>query len=136
MATTWQTVRVFISSTFRDMHAERDQLVKMVFPRLRQWCQQRRLHLVGIDRRWGVTKEDADHGKAIEICLQEINGSRPFFLCLLGSRYGWVPDEPPPEGMYRFRVQTESEHCKGTACHWRIGYNESCVNLPLGRCRK
>ena len=30
MASTWRTVRVFISSTFRDMHAERDQLVKVV----------------------------------------------------------------------------------------------------------
>ena len=109
MATTWQTVRVFISSTFRDMHAERDHLVKVVFPRLRQWCEQRRLHLVDIDLRWGVTKEDADNGKAIEICLREIDGSRPFFLCLLGSRYGWVPVELPPEDMYRFRgLQAET----------------------------
>jgi hypothetical protein len=73
MATTWQTVRVFISSTFRDMHVERDHLVKVVFPRLRQWCEQRRLHLVDIDLRWGVTKEDADNGKATEICLREID---------------------------------------------------------------
>ncbi len=110
MATTWQTVRVFISSTFRDMHAERDHLVKVVFPRLRQWCEQRRLHLVDIDLRWGVTKEDADNGKAIEICLREIDGSRPFFLCLLGSRYGWVPDELPPEEMYRFRGLQAQTH--------------------------
>jgi len=27
---TWRTVRVFISSTFRDMHAERDYLVKFI----------------------------------------------------------------------------------------------------------
>lgn len=32
MNTTWKTVRVFISSTFRDMQAERDWLVKRVFP--------------------------------------------------------------------------------------------------------
>ena len=32
----WHTVRVFISSTFRDMHAERDHLVKVVFPELRE----------------------------------------------------------------------------------------------------
>jgi len=31
-----RTVRVFISSTFRDMHVERDQLVRVVFPELRQ----------------------------------------------------------------------------------------------------
>ncbi|MEO0082545.1 MAG: DUF4062 domain-containing protein [candidate division WOR-3 bacterium] len=33
---TWRTVRVFISSTFRDMQAERDHLVRFVFPRLRE----------------------------------------------------------------------------------------------------
>ena len=33
MAATWKTVRVFISSTSRDMHAERDHLVKVTFPR-------------------------------------------------------------------------------------------------------
>ena len=29
MAGIWRTVRAFISSTFRDMHAERDHLVKI-----------------------------------------------------------------------------------------------------------
>jgi WD40 repeat protein len=86
----WKRVRVFISSTFRDMHAERDQLVKVTFPRLRQWCEERRLHLVDIDLRWGITREEAENGKAIEICLEQIDGSRPFFVCLLGAQYGSV----------------------------------------------
>jgi WD40 repeat protein len=85
------------------MHAERDHLVKVVFPNLRNWCEERRLQLVDIDLRWGVTKEEADHGKAIEICLQEIDGSRPFFVCLLGNRYGWVPHDLPSEERYLFR---------------------------------
>src|SRR6266852_5667012 len=109
MSSVWKTVRVFISSTFRDMHAERDHLVKVTFPRLRQWCEERRLHLVDIDLRWGVTKDEADNGKAIEICRKEIDRSRPFFLCILGNRYGWVPDELPPEELYRFRgLQAET----------------------------
>jgi hypothetical protein len=29
MSDAWRTVRVFLSSTFRDMHAERDHLVKV-----------------------------------------------------------------------------------------------------------
>jgi len=33
-------VRVFISSTFRDMHAERDHLVTVVFPELRERVEQ------------------------------------------------------------------------------------------------
>ena len=36
MPASWKTVRVFISSTFRDMHSERDHLVKHVFPALRE----------------------------------------------------------------------------------------------------
>lgn len=36
MSANWKTVRVFISSTFRDMQAERDHLVRFVFPRLRR----------------------------------------------------------------------------------------------------
>jgi hypothetical protein len=100
MAATWQTVRVFISSTFRDMHAERDHLVRVVFPELRERCAKRHLHLVDVDLRWGVTEEDAQRGKALEICLREIEDCRPFFLGLLGERYGWIPpcydipDEP------------------------------------------
>ena len=70
MQRVWRTVRVFLSSTFRDMHAERDHLVKAVFPRLREWCAQRQLHLVDIDLRWGVTQEQAENNKVLEICLQ------------------------------------------------------------------
>jgi len=32
----WRSVPVFISSTFRDMDAERDHLMTVVFPRLRE----------------------------------------------------------------------------------------------------
>ncbi|TAK17422.1 MAG: DUF4062 domain-containing protein, partial [Acidobacteria bacterium] len=110
----WKTVRVFLSSTFRDMHAERDHLVKVTFPRLRQWCADRRLHLVDIDLRWGVTKEDADNGHAIDICLHEIDGSRPFFVCILGQRYGWVPDHLPPPGAYAYHDLQSKTGCSIT----------------------
>jgi nephrocystin-3 len=87
----WKTIKVFISSTFRDFHAERDYLVKNVFPELREWCQKWKLHLVDIDLRWGVTQSEAESGKVVDICLEQIDGARPFFLCMLGNRYGWVP---------------------------------------------
>jgi len=34
-------IRVFVSSTFADMHAEREELVKRVFPELRKLCEAR-----------------------------------------------------------------------------------------------
>jgi telomerase protein component 1 len=85
MARPWQTVRVFISSTFRDMHAERDHLVRVVFPALRE----RPPHLIyldDIDLRWGVTREQADRDMALDLCLDQIDRSRPFLIGVLGER--------------------------------------------------
>jgi len=97
MVTPWRTVRVFISSTFRDMHAERDHLVKVVFPELRERCAKRQLHLVDMDLRWGVTEDEAEQGKVLHIILDEIDRSRPFFVAILGERYGSVPDKVPED---------------------------------------
>jgi hypothetical protein len=87
-----KTVKIFISSTFRDMNAERDYLNEHVFPRLKEKARERfSIEIEPIDLRWGVTEEDALKGRALEICLETIDECRPFFLCMLGKRYGWVP---------------------------------------------
>ena len=87
----WRRVTIFISSTFNDMHAERDYLVKDVFPEVREWCEERKIHLVDIDLRWGVTEADTNSKHTVLACLNNIDESRPFFLCFLGQRRGWVP---------------------------------------------
>jgi len=73
------------------MHAERDHLVLFVFPELKEKCRKHRINLIDVDLRWGVSEKDAQDGKALDICLDEIDSCRPFFLGLLGHRYGWVP---------------------------------------------
>src|SRR5439155_9187096 len=88
MADRWQTVRVFISSTFRDMHAERDHLVKVVFPALRERLEKHRIYLDDIDLRWGLTTEDTINKKTLLLCLDSIHACRPFFLGMLGDLYG------------------------------------------------
>lgn len=88
----WRDVYVFISSTFNDMHAERNYLVRRVFPELSQWCAKHRLRLRDIDLRWGITEEDSrENLRTVEICLNNIDRCRPFFLCFIGQRRGWVP---------------------------------------------
>jgi WD40 repeat protein len=88
----WERVTVFVSSTFNDMHAERDYLIKRVFPDLHDWCDRRRLRLVDVDLRWGVTESDATHNKnVVQTCLSQIDYCRPFFICFAGQRRGWVP---------------------------------------------
>ncbi|MDD3520684.1 MAG: DUF4062 domain-containing protein [Actinomycetota bacterium] len=89
----WQNVYVFISSTFNDMHAERDYLVKNVFPELSEWCEKRKLNLVDIDLRWGITNADSEAKNTVLACLNNIDKCRPFFLCFLGQRRGWVPTQ-------------------------------------------
>src|SRR5262245_34266420 len=87
-------IRVFVSSTFRDMHAERDYLNRHVFPELRQRCLARGTDFVAVDLRWGLTEEQTDQAGALQLCLAEVDRCEPFFVALVGDRYGWVP---PPE---------------------------------------
>lgn len=87
-----RVIRVFISSTFRDMGAERDHLVKFVFPQLRHLCDCRGVVWGEVDLRWGVTEEQKAEGQVLPICLKEIRNCRPYFIGLLGERYGWIPD--------------------------------------------
>ena len=87
-----RVVRVFVSSTFRDMHRERDILTKHVFPQLRKLCEERGVGFVDVDLRWGVTEEQTQRGEVLPICLAEIDRCRPYFIGLLSERYGWVPE--------------------------------------------
>ncbi len=86
---------MFISSTFRDMQEEREELVKQVFPQLRRLCENRGVTWGEVDLRWGVPDEAKAEGKVLPLCLQEIEHCRPYFIGILGERYGWVPEEIP-----------------------------------------
>jgi tetratricopeptide (TPR) repeat protein len=92
-----RAIRIFVSSTFRDMVAERDVLVNRAFPQLRALCAERGVAFTEIDLRWGLTDEEVAEGKVLPICLQEIRRCRPYFIGLLGERYGWVPPEIPSD---------------------------------------
>ena len=94
MSATWETVRVFISSTFRDMHAERDHLVTVIFPELRERCERLGLEFFDVDLRWGVPDKNlnGETANSWEYCRQWIDRVEPFFVCILGQRYGWVPE--------------------------------------------
>ncbi|PWA30048.1 hypothetical protein CCH79_00009700, partial [Gambusia affinis] len=87
----WRGVRVFISSTFRDMHAERDVLVRCVFPELRRRAAAHCLHLQEVELRWGITEEESE--RAAALCLSEVCHSQ-MLVAILGERYGQVPPRP------------------------------------------
>lgn len=92
----WRSRPVFITSTFRDMHAERDWLRTHVFPVLEERLRERFHHLETVDLRWGVDSASAAQEQdrelsVLTVCLREIERSRPFLIALLGDRYGWRP---------------------------------------------
>ncbi len=88
-----RVVRVFVSSTFLDMKAERDILVKEVFPALRARLRTCGVELFEVDLRWGITREQQERGQTLPTLLAEIDRCRPYFICLIGDRYGWTPPE-------------------------------------------
>jgi WD40 repeat protein len=88
--------RVFVSSTFSDLKAERNALQEKVFPKLRKLCEEHGCRFQAIDLRWGVSEEAALDQQAMRICLEEVDrcqklSPRPNFIVLLGDRYGWQP---------------------------------------------
>jgi hypothetical protein len=68
------------------MQAERDWLVRFVFPKLREELLPCRIDVIDVDLRWGVTG-DRD---ALDVCREVIDECHPRFMCMLGGRYGWV----------------------------------------------
>ena len=95
-----KTFRIFISSPFSDLKAERNALQAEVFPELRAFCAEHGARFQAIDLRWGISQEASRDQQTVRICLDEIARCqaitpRPNFLVLLGDRYGWCP--PPAE---------------------------------------
>ena len=96
--TTWNTRPLFVSSTFADMHDERDYLRIHAFDVLAEQLKGHRHYLEAIDLRQGLEttdeRDDTDRElKVLRVCLDEIKRSRPFFVGLIGDRYGWMPPE-------------------------------------------
>ncbi len=124
MNTTAQIFRIFVSSTFNDLKAERNALQAYVFPRLRELCEQHGARFQPIDLRWGVSNEASLDQQAMNICLGEIArcqqaSPRPNFIVLLGDRYGWMP--PPaqiPEEEFRQIVEAVTEDEKALISEW------------------
>lgn len=88
---------IFISSTFKDMDVERDVLKYNVIPLLNKRYRHFGIEFYPIDLRFGVNTENMTEAESedavLDVCLSKIENSRPFFIALIGDRYGWIPNE-------------------------------------------
>jgi len=74
------------------MEEERKILINETFLQLKKIARERFVEVTEIDLRTGITKEQAESGQVVKICLDEIErcaDSPIFFLGMLGNRYGW-----------------------------------------------
>ena len=86
---------IFLSSTFNDMQNERDAFHRVILPRLNGVLAEYGQSAQLCDLRWGVdTSGDGEAEstrKILDVCFDSIKTSIPFFVVMLGDRYGWVP---------------------------------------------
>lgn len=124
----WKTARVFISSTFLDMHGERDLLTRKIFPELRERCVKRRIHLEEVDLRWGVTETESQEDKGVQVCLEEVATCQPFFIGFVGSRYGWCPPGQYPVPVDDDRFEWIREYPQGRSITELEMYSGAMMN--------
>jgi hypothetical protein len=70
------------------MQVERRELVTKTFPALRAKYRARGVEVFEVDLRWGITREMQERGDTLPILLAEIDPCLPYFIGLLGDRYG------------------------------------------------
>lgn len=86
--------KFFISSTFQDMHAERDMIQNIVQPAVNQKLNKQGEYVYFSDLRWGIdTMTDSTERKILDSCFDEIVSCKPYFIVFIGGRYGWIPSD-------------------------------------------
>ncbi len=80
-----KNIKVFISSTFNNLVSERNRIM-LAFRAVEKYAIERYVNLKTIDFRWGLP----EGGHIMKTCLESINSS-PYFLCILGDKYGSQP---------------------------------------------
>lgn len=128
---------VFISSTFKDMQAERDYLHEKIFPRLRRLVGQYGEDIQELDLRWGVDtykmSEEESGYQVLRVCIDAIDRCKPYIIVLLGDRYGWIPDVGVVESLRDDRVTDQYEESMSIT-NLEIKYGALSEEETLERC--
>lgn len=108
------SICIFVSSTFIDMEVERDIINNEILNQLRDDFAEMNVDIYFVDLRWGINTIDVDNTnkrneKILKVCMSEIDRCHPYFIGLLGKRYGWTPDE---ELLYSCFLEDNLNHCR------------------------
>eukprot|EP01094_Clydonella_sp_ATCC50884_P023492 TRINITY_DN564_c0_g1_i1.p1 TRINITY_DN564_c0_g1~~TRINITY_DN564_c0_g1_i1.p1 ORF type:complete len:1379 (-),score=445.40 TRINITY_DN564_c0_g1_i1:244-4380(-) len=117
-----KAVRIFLSSTFRDMQEERFRLATNTFQQLRYKCESKGIDFSVVDLRWGITEEESRGGQVLRRCFDEIDRSN-YFVCLLGERYGWSATGGAPDAL----LQSTFENAIRDGHKWLGRYRDRSI---------
>ena len=88
---------IFVSSSFKDMQAERDAIQRITLPAVKEKARAHGDNISFCDLRWGINTAELDekesNSKVLDVCLDEIDRSDTPMVVILGDRYGWDPDD-------------------------------------------
>lgn len=114
-------VRVFISSTFLDMQKERDVLNLEVLPRIEGICNKMGVAFSMIDLRWGIREEDVANGHVLQLCLEEVQHCKPYFIGMIGNRYGTILNSIDRDLIQQFPFIQDNVHKSVTELEMILG---------------
>ena len=82
----WNKLAVFLSSSFKDLELQRDELAK-IFNEVKQKLFDRQLFFDHYDLRWRKRHESQD---VVKWCMEMVERS-DYFIGIIGYRYGYRP---------------------------------------------
>ena len=123
---------IFISSTFRDFQAERDGLNTIILPRLNSEARKYGESVDFCDLRWGIdtTDEALSAQKIVSVCFDEIDRADPYMVILIGSRYGYIPDQDIVQRVSDTGLQLEDLEISITQLEIEFGLFAKEKNAP------
>ncbi|KAG1680650.1 Telomerase protein component 1 [Nymphon striatum] len=112
----WRTTQVFISSTFLDMYAERDLLVRFVFPELRERAKCLYLKVYEVDFRWGLVESQSEKLEILFGYRKKLKPDAvPTIKTVLSEQLPHLPDhfmEIAYETSMTMELEAHSEHAE------------------------
>ena len=104
---------LFLSSTFNDMQKERDAFHQFIVPYINKFLSVYGQSIQLCDLRWGVdtseNNEEESTKKIINVCFDSIRTSDPFFVVMIGERYGWIPPYEYTENIRDFDIEYHNQ---------------------------
>ena len=108
------------------MQFERDAIHNKITPILNEKAQRYGENISFCDLRWGVNTENLSEEdssrKVLSVCLNEIERCRPYFVVILGDRYGFIPNaELVEDAVQKKNFKIDNVNCSITALEIEFG---------------